>query len=139
MKKAAQILERKVTNLFGVVQDSKKVWTARKIQPHQVTDEMGRFGGVVGLLRTPMVARSQKADDPLLQFLPGHGGTIAVLNLKAEGENVAQERKRKPCHLFAGAPIEHGHASPLSFEPTVELVKQARFANTRVADHGGDL
>jgi hypothetical protein len=92
-KKPAQILEGAITNLLGIIQDSMQVRAARKVQPHQMTDEMSGFGGFVRFLRTRMVARSQDADDPLFQFLPSHSRPIAVLNLKTEGENIAQERK----------------------------------------------
>src|SRR5437667_7470191 len=90
-KKPAQIVEGTVTNLFGVVQNAQQVRAARKIQPHQMTDEMGSLDGFVGLLRTSMMARLEDADDSAFELLPSHGRSITVLNFKAKGEHVAQE------------------------------------------------
>ena len=70
-------MEGTVTNLFGIVQDSKQVRTAREIQPHQVTDEMGGFGGFVGFLGAPMVARPQNT-------VPTE--TVIVQNLRQPAE-----------------------------------------------------
>ena len=53
-------------------------------------DEVGGLGRFVGLQGIRAAPRSEDANDPLLEFLPGDRGTVAILNLKTEGENVAQ-------------------------------------------------
>ena len=118
-------MEGTVTNLLGVVQNAQQVRAARKIQPHQMTDEMGSLDGFVGLLRTSMMARLEDADDSAFELLPSHGRSITVLNFKAKGENVAEEGKGKASHLFAGTPIKHRYSSPSRLQPVVELVKEA--------------
>src|ERR1041385_9165556 len=99
---------------------------------------MSGLRGFVGFL-CAMVAGPQNGNDPLLELLPGHGGAVAVLNVKTESEHVAQEREGKTSHLLAGASIEHGHSSPSRFQPTVEFIKQSRFADASIADHRGEL
>src|SRR5262245_23287374 len=83
-KELGQIVKSTVMNLFWIVTYATQMRTGGNIQPNQVADKMCFFYGIwIGF---------QKSCDALFQFLSRNGRWVAVLNLEAKGEHVAQQR-----------------------------------------------
>jgi len=89
-------VEGAVAQLAGVVEDAMQMRANRKIEADQVADERRTLG----------TGHAHKAGDALLQLLARLGCAVAILYLKAEGEQVAQQRIWPAAGLLAGAPAE---------------------------------
>src|SRR3954464_2100482 len=102
-----------------------QVWASREIEADQVADERRALGA----------DHTHKAGDALLQLLARIAGAVAILNLKAEGEQIAQQRIRPATRLLAGAPAEQPNLTRRALDLRDERLQQARFAHARVADN----
>src|SRR6476646_5923729 len=97
-----------------------------EIEADQVADERCALGA----------GHAHKAGDTLLQLLARLGCAVAILYLKAEGEQVAPQRIWPAAGLLAGAPAEQPGLSGRALDPGDECLEQARFAHARIADDG---
>src|SRR3989442_13753455 len=132
-------MEGAVSNLFRIVQYCPKMRAGGKIETQQMTNEVRRLQGFFSTGRRETPLRQQQSTQPLLQFLAGHGGTITVLDVKAESKHVPNQGIRQPAHAFSGPAIKNEPLVPLRLQPGVKLVKQARLADAGIADDGHDL
>jgi hypothetical protein len=79
--------------------------------------------------RLLLAARAaREGEDAVLQLLARHLRRVAVLNLEAEGEEVAHQRVGQTLRRLARAAVEDVPGVGEQLDTVAELVKQARLA-----------
>ena len=113
-----------IANLFGVGQDARHGRTQREIEVEQMPEQL-RIG----------LAAEHRCDsfDELAARL---GAIVAVEDLEAPGEKIAQQPIGLGNLLEIGARFEPPCGARLEVNPTLHFGQQARLAEPRVAHHG---
>ena len=97
-EKLRQVIKGLLAKLLRVAQQAAQIEAGGEVEAKQVTDDV-RF------LKRVVITGQELAKTGFDLFM-GNVERIAVINLKTERKNIAQERIRRIAHRKTGAPLE---------------------------------
>ena len=110
LEELGQVEEGAVADLGWVVEDAGQMGAGREVEAEEVADEVSflqRRGPILSLYRALLAwRRGKEADNALLKLLACHSRRVAVQNLEAEQEHVAQQGVGETAHPLVGPPLE---------------------------------
>ena len=120
-----QRVERTVAQLPGIVGDAGDVRAVAVVEADQVADQCRLLGG----------ALAEPRAQPLRELGLSHGLGVAIEDLEAPGEKVAQQAVGHVVAIRSGAALEEHHGPRAQCQPVAELEQQAALADAGVTDH----
>ena len=119
-----------VADLPAVLGNAFDVRAVGEFEPDQMAQQMG-----VRLCHLLAVLRREQRYQTLLEFLSCQLYAVAVGNLQAPGQDVAQQPIRLALRERVGAPLEEVEVLRLRFGPVVKFIEQPALANTGLTQH----